>query len=80
MREHTYADRARAAQYIIMTALPLYHALEAQMVIGQVEKRWATADEVGGRRMFVQELRGKTVGVLGYGHVRLRLRSDCVQR
>jgi hypothetical protein len=48
-----YADRARAAQYIIMTVLALYHALQAQIVIGQVQKRWGTANGVGGGRMFV---------------------------
>jgi hypothetical protein len=54
-----------------MTILALYHALQAQVVISQVEKRWGTADQVGGGWMFVQELRGKTVGVPGYSHVRL---------
>ena len=34
---------------------------------GQVEKRWGKPD-LG--KLFIQELRGKTVGVLGYGHVR----------
>jgi phosphoglycerate dehydrogenase-like enzyme len=75
-----HADRARAGQYFIMAVFALYHALQAQIVIGQVEKRWGTADEVGGGRMFVQELHGKTVGVLGYGHVRLLLRSNAVAR
>jgi phosphoglycerate dehydrogenase-like enzyme len=74
------ADPARAAQYFILTALPLYHALREQIVIGQVERRWTIADEVGGGRMLTQELRGKTVGVLGYGYVRVRLCSDRVQR
>jgi phosphoglycerate dehydrogenase-like enzyme len=58
-----------------MTVVALYHALQAQIVIGQVEQRWATADKVGSGRMLLQEVHGKTVGVLGYGYVRLQLAS-----
>jgi hypothetical protein len=65
------SDHERAAQYFIVTALALFHELQAQVAIGQVEKLWAIADEVGGGRVFARGLRGKTVGVLAYDHVRL---------
>jgi phosphoglycerate dehydrogenase-like enzyme len=55
-------------QYFIATTLILFHRLQEQIVAGQVDKRWMPADEVGGR-MFIRELRGQTVGVLGYGHI-----------
>jgi hypothetical protein len=52
-----------------MTTLSLFHHLQEQVLISHNEKRWGRDEEIGGGRMFVQELRGKTVGVLGYGHV-----------
>ncbi|EIN04029.1 hypothetical protein PUNSTDRAFT_108873 [Punctularia strigosozonata HHB-11173 SS5] len=55
-------------QWFIATTLSLYHKLHEQILITHVEKRWPSGDEFGGP-MFVQELRGKTVGVLGYGHI-----------
>jgi phosphoglycerate dehydrogenase-like enzyme len=42
----------------------------------QNEKRWGSANEIGGGRMFIQELRGKTVGVIGYGHVRVSYKES----
>lgn len=34
----------------------------------QVEKRWGTTGDLGSE-LFIRELRGKTVGILGYGHI-----------
>jgi phosphoglycerate dehydrogenase-like enzyme len=53
-----------------MITLALYHKLQEQIIPTQTEKRWPSDKEVGGQ-MFIQELRTKTVGILGYGHVRL---------
>jgi hypothetical protein len=36
--------------------------------MGQTEKRWGTNDDIGSG-LFIRELRGKTVGILGYGHI-----------
>ncbi|GJE94036.1 oxidoreductase family protein [Phanerochaete sordida] len=55
-------------QYFIATTLMLFHRLQEQILIGQVEKRWGNNGDMGGE-LFVRELRGKTVGVLGYGHI-----------
>ncbi|EIN04048.1 hypothetical protein PUNSTDRAFT_77284 [Punctularia strigosozonata HHB-11173 SS5] len=55
-------------QYFIMTTLALYHKLQEQIIPTQTEKRWPSDQEVGGR-MFIKELRGKTVGILGYGQI-----------
>lgn len=55
-------------QYFIATTLMLFHRLQEQILLGQVEKRWGTNDDMGGE-LFVRELRGKTVGILGYGHI-----------
>ncbi|KAH9921428.1 uncharacterized protein B0H18DRAFT_560275 [Fomitopsis serialis] len=59
---------APISQHFIMTTLALFHHLQEQIIVSQVDKRWGKDVEFGGR-MFVQELRGKTVGVLGYGHI-----------
>ncbi|KIY48411.1 hypothetical protein FISHEDRAFT_25619, partial [Fistulina hepatica ATCC 64428] len=56
-------------QYFIATTLALFHKLQTQIVISQVEKRWINGDEVGGGTLFIDELRGKTVGILGYGAI-----------
>ncbi|KAH9921426.1 uncharacterized protein B0H18DRAFT_935965 [Fomitopsis serialis] len=56
------------SQHFIMTTLALFHRLQEQILVSQVDKRWGKGDEFGGR-LFIQELRGKTVGVLGYGHI-----------
>ena len=52
--------------------LALYSRLQEQVLVGQNERRWGADGEFGSGAMFVHELRGKTVGVLGYGHVSLR--------
>ncbi|KAI0733960.1 hypothetical protein C8Q72DRAFT_873376 [Fomitopsis betulina] len=52
------------SQHFIMTTLAMFHRLQEQIL--QVEKRWGKAD-LGG--LFIQKLRSKTVGVLGYGHI-----------
>ncbi|EKM51281.1 uncharacterized protein PHACADRAFT_177935 [Phanerochaete carnosa HHB-10118-sp] len=55
-------------QHFIMTTLALFHKLQEQILISQVEKRWGTNDDMGSMG-FIRELRGKTVGILGYGHI-----------
>jgi phosphoglycerate dehydrogenase-like enzyme len=52
-----------------MSTLALLHNLQSQILISYNEKRWGKDEEIGGGTLFVQELRDKTVGVLGYGHV-----------
>ncbi|THG98136.1 hypothetical protein EW026_g3993 [Hermanssonia centrifuga] len=56
-------------QYFIGTTLALYHKFQEQILISQNEKRWGSSDKIGAGRMFIQELRGKTIGILGYGHI-----------
>ncbi|KIY48409.1 hypothetical protein FISHEDRAFT_43344 [Fistulina hepatica ATCC 64428] len=56
-------------QYFIATTLILFHKLQTQMLISQVEKRWTNGNEVAGGTLFIDELRGKTVGILGYGAI-----------
>ncbi|KAF7795289.1 hypothetical protein EIP86_006443 [Pleurotus ostreatoroseus] len=56
-------------QYFICTVLALYSRLQEQLLVSQNERRWGADGEFGSGAMFVQELRGKTVGVLGYGHI-----------
>lgn len=46
----------------------------AESPLVQVQKRWATRDDFGGPAFGHREIRGKTVGLLGYGHVCL---TDC---
>jgi phosphoglycerate dehydrogenase-like enzyme len=65
-----YSKHIYLLQYFIMVTLSLFHHLQEQILISHNEKRWGKDIEVGGDRMFVQELGRKTVGVLGYGHVR----------
>ncbi|KAH9836553.1 D-isomer specific 2-hydroxyacid dehydrogenase [Rhodofomes roseus] len=59
---------APISQHFIMTTLALFHHLQEQILVAQVDKRWGKDTEFGGQ-LFVQELKGKTVGVLGYGHI-----------
>ncbi|KZT67620.1 hypothetical protein DAEQUDRAFT_383796 [Daedalea quercina L-15889] len=59
---------APISQYFIMTTLALFHHLQEQILVSQVDKRWGKDAEFGGR-LFVQELKDKIVGVLGYGHI-----------
>ncbi|EPS93803.1 hypothetical protein FOMPIDRAFT_1020394 [Fomitopsis schrenkii] len=54
------------SQHFIMTTLAMFHRLQEQILLSQVEKRWGKGGFGG---LFIQELRGKTVGVLGYGHI-----------
>lgn len=52
-----------------MSTLALLHNFQSQILISYNEKRWGKDVEIGGGQEFIQELRDKTVGVLGYGHV-----------
>ncbi|KAI0338150.1 hypothetical protein BDW22DRAFT_1338445 [Trametopsis cervina] len=59
-------------QYFIMTTLALFHRLQQQILISFNEKRWATSAELTGDPSVPFENRdfaGKTVGILGYGHI-----------
>ncbi|KIP01538.1 hypothetical protein PHLGIDRAFT_349364 [Phlebiopsis gigantea 11061_1 CR5-6] len=56
-------------QYFVMTTLALFHRLQGQILISQNEKRWGSDSEISGSWIFIEELRHKTVGVLGYGHI-----------
>ncbi|TRM60383.1 D-isomer specific 2-hydroxyacid dehydrogenase [Schizophyllum amplum] len=68
-------------QYIIGTALALYHRLQQQILFTKNEKRWPShADVVGDTgdwfppsvneyNYYGRSLRGRTVGMLGYGHI-----------
>ncbi|KAL1743995.1 D-isomer specific 2-hydroxyacid dehydrogenase [Schizophyllum fasciatum] len=68
-------------QYVLGTALALYHRLPRQIVITKAEARWPShADIVGDTEAcfppslneynyYGRSLRGKTVGMLGYGHI-----------
>ncbi|KAH9836554.1 uncharacterized protein C8Q71DRAFT_867143 [Rhodofomes roseus] len=59
---------APISQHFILTTLALFHRLQEHIIVAQVDKRWGKDDEFGGRA-FIQELKGKAVGVLGYGHI-----------
>lgn len=50
-----------------MLVTALYHKLYLSESIHRSERRWATPAELGGLSM--QEIRGQTVGILGYGHL-----------
>ncbi|ORY80722.1 hypothetical protein BCR35DRAFT_352483 [Leucosporidium creatinivorum] len=54
-------------EHVLMTTMMLLHKMQPIADITRGEKRWAAPQELGG--LFVQELRGLTVGILGYGHI-----------
>lgn len=48
----------------------LYHKLNSLLLRGTAERRWVReADPDTGSLYVVQEIRGQTVGILGYGHI-----------
>ncbi|KAL1758833.1 D-isomer specific 2-hydroxyacid dehydrogenase [Schizophyllum commune] len=68
-------------QYIIGTTLAVYHRLQQQILFTKNEKRWPSHSEVVGDtepyyppsvneyNYYGRSLRGKTIGMLGYGHI-----------
>lgn len=56
-------------EHCVSTAMMLYHRLQRLVIIAAVEQRWSLATEQSPDGLFVQELRGQTVGILGYGQI-----------
>ncbi|GHJ90446.1 hypothetical protein NliqN6_6848 [Naganishia liquefaciens] len=59
------------SQYCVATLLTLYHSLDKQIVHARNKREWVTGDAfVGsGEKYCVETVYGKTVGMLGYGHI-----------
>ncbi|CED84436.1 D-3-phosphoglycerate dehydrogenase, D-isomer-specific 2-hydroxy acid dehydrogenase superfamily [Phaffia rhodozyma] len=58
--------------YVLSTVLAVYHRLPTQILIARQEARWATEGEVMRDQKssyYVRNIRGKTVGLLGYGRI-----------
>ncbi|KAJ9093516.1 hypothetical protein QFC21_006349 [Naganishia friedmannii] len=61
------------SQYCLATLLNLYHTLDQQIVWARARKTWADEKEFvpeGSGGYGVRTVYGKTIGMLGYGHVR----------
>jgi len=59
-------------EHILGMAISLYHGFPAAVVTSRNEKRWGFSEAAGGRAMKgfqIKELRGRKMGVLGYGHI-----------
>ncbi|KAM0792727.1 hypothetical protein ACM66B_002505 [Microbotryomycetes sp. NB124-2] len=58
-------------EHVILTALALLHKLQVVTRFTSGERRWPTPTELGPSSggLFISEMRGRTIGVLGYGHI-----------
>ncbi|KAM0751107.1 hypothetical protein T439DRAFT_380116 [Meredithblackwellia eburnea MCA 4105] len=55
------------SEHVLMSVMALNHKLLEIDRRNKEEKRWLNPNELGGN--FIQELRGQTFGILGYGHL-----------
>lgn len=55
------------AEYVMGVAISLLHNLKVEALFAHTEKRWNVVAQKN--LMAVMELRGRTMGILGYGHI-----------
>ncbi|KAJ9095168.1 hypothetical protein QFC20_006707 [Naganishia adeliensis] len=59
------------SQWCLGTLLTVYHKLDKQIIHSKIDKTWATGKDFvpEGETYGVKTIHGKTIGLLGYGHI-----------